>query len=917
MVGVFVGTAVGMFVYELTKTLLLPAMSLWESHTVTIVFSAIVATGGARWALRRQDRLHRQVVEHVAERERLEARGTALFESASRYRRLIELSPEATFLHRDGRVLYANAACARLVGATDSSALLGREVVDFVHPDFRAAATDQLASIIDADARSSGEWNEFPAVDVSGAPRAMEAASVIVEWDGAASLQTLLRDVTAKRDAERALRASELRLRLALDAVRMVVWERELTSNAVTFHTASAVPASAPSTVATAERVDAARGFLETVHPDDRDRVRDASAQARETAGAFDVAYRVVAEDGEVRWRHSSGRVVPEAGGRPARMIGVDHDVTESKRQEDAIRERETRLHLILQQLPAVLWTTDPELRFLSCVGTGLSRIGLVSDDLVGARLQDLVASDDPTNLAVAAHRRALQGQSASYEGPWGGATFAAHVEALRDTDGRVVGTVGLAVDVTERTRMEAQLAHQAFHDALTGLANRALFRDRVEHALVRAATAREGHRECLAILFLDLDDFKGVNDTLGHAAGDLLLSVVAERLLKATRGFDTVARLGGDEFAVLLEGMHDASDADRVVERVQAALAAPVTVAGRETRVRASLGIAHATGVESADELVRNADVAMYEAKAAGKGGHAVFAPDMHEALVARRALEADLQAAVDALLKADAVSPPDPSVAPAGGFRLMYQPIVDLQTGRLSAFEALMRWEHPTRGSVSPSLFIPVAEEMGIIGVLGRWALRAACHQMRAWDRRHVGSNIHVGVNVSGHQLGDARLVEDVAAALAECGLATERLTLEVTETAVMRDTERALTTLHALKALGVYIAVDDFGTGYSSLSYLQQFPVDVLKIDKAFVDGVALGGADAALARTIIALGQTRGLRTVAEGVEHEEQRAALVTLGCTLAQGYLFARPLEAEAALAAARARSQLGQPTTQ
>jgi diguanylate cyclase (GGDEF)-like protein/PAS domain S-box-containing protein len=751
------------------------------------------------------------------------------------------------------------------------------------------------------------------------------------------------RDVTERHRAAEAVAAGEARLRLALEAARMTVWERPLDGQRVVFHPAPGgevsgeqvsddAEAALPAATIHAE-ADAARSFLDAVHPADRERVLAASRQARATRGALDVEFRHRAPDGAWRWRHTTGRVFAATAHAPARMVGVDRDVTERREHEEAIREREARLQLMLRQLPAVLWTTDPALRFTSCVGTALAGLGLAADELVGERVQDLVGAADSADPITAAHGRALGGHSASYEGDWGGVTFAAHVEPLRDGDGRVVGTVGLAVDVTERRRLEAQLAHQAFHDPLTGLANRALFRDRVEHALARVAAAREGRTEHVAVLYLDLDDFKAVNDTLGHGAGDRLLAAVADRLLTATRGYDTVARLGGDEFAVLLEGMATPADADLVVGRVARALAAPVVLdgafAGRPVRARASLGLAHATGAEDAETLVRNADVALYEAKAAGKARHAVFAPAMHTALVARTAFEADLRSAVDALASgalATGGAVANGAVANGaarddapGGFRLVYQPVVDLATGRVRAFEALMRWTHPARGAVPPSIFIPVAEDAGLVATLGRWALGEGCRQLAAWLGAwevDAAAGVRVNVNVSGRQLGDGRLVDDVAGALAAAGLAPDRLTLEVTETAVMGDAARALESLRALQALGVSIAVDDFGTGYSSLAYLQRLPVDVLKIDKAFVDGVARGGPDAALARTVVALGHACGLRTVAEGVETEAQRAALAALGCDAAQGYLFARPLEAAAAgrllAAAARARSSRG-----
>jgi diguanylate cyclase (GGDEF)-like protein len=429
-----------------------------------------------------------------------------------------------------------------------------------------------------------------------------------------------------------------------------------------------------------------------------------------------------------------------------------------------------------------------------------------------------------------------------------------------------------------ENRTLEERLIHQAFHDPLTGLANRTLFRERVEHALARA---NGGER--VAVLFLDLDDFKSVNDSLGHSEGDRLLEEVGVRLLKATRGFDTVARLGGDEFAVLLEGLAQEQDAMLVVERIRSAMRRPIPLQGREVMVSASIGVAHVDVGGNADEVLRNADVAMYRAKAAGKGGHEVYDPAMHAAVLERLEIQGDLRRA---LL--------------AGEFRLLYQPIVELASEEVVGVEALIRWEHPVRGLVSPVTFIPLAEENGLIVPIGRWVLREACRQGRCWELAAAGHPAPtISVNISGRQLLDPAIVADVAGALAESELTPGLLTLELTESMLMHDSEATLQTLHALKALGVRLAIDDFGTGYSSLSYLQRFPIDILKIDKSFIDGVSRGGSDAALARTIVTLAGLLGLSPIAEGVERAEQQAHLVALGCARGQGYLFARPVPPE------------------
>jgi diguanylate cyclase (GGDEF)-like protein/PAS domain S-box-containing protein len=454
--------------------------------------------------------------------------------------------------------------------------------------------------------------------------------------------------------------------------------------------------------------------------------------------------------------------------------------------------------------------------------------------------------------------------------------------------DENVHGVVLNSRDVSERKAFEEQLAHQAFHDPVTNLANRALFVERVRHALPRAR--REGAQ--LAVIFMDLDDFKTINDSLGHAAGDAVLLEFAKRLDASIRPSDTAARFGGDEFAVLLEDVGSAQDAADAAERILASLAAPLRLEGKELFVRCSLGISIADGAAAtgADELIRNADAAMYIAKRDGKGGYRLFEPAMHEGVLERLELRADLQRAMT-----------------SGQLELYYQPLVHLSDGGASGVEALLRWHHPERGILGPDTFIPLAEETGLIVPIGRWVLREACRQARQMQiLLPAEPPLAMSVNLSVKQLQHSDIATDVRDALAESGLAAGSLTLEITETVMMTDTDLAVQRLIDLKELGVRLAMDDFGTGYSSLSYLSRFPVDILKMDRSFLrDGAS--PQTSALAAAVIALGETLELEVVAEGIEYPEQWRGLRELGCGSGQGFLFARPMDADATLEYLRA----------
>jgi diguanylate cyclase (GGDEF)-like protein len=429
-----------------------------------------------------------------------------------------------------------------------------------------------------------------------------------------------------------------------------------------------------------------------------------------------------------------------------------------------------------------------------------------------------------------------------------------------------------------DNARLYEEIRHQAFHDGLSGLANRALFTDRVEHALARSV--RSG--STLAVLFLDLDDFKTVNDRFGHPAGDQLLRVAAQRLTGVLRSGDTAARLGGDEFAVLLEDLATPDDARIVADRLIESIRTPIRLGEIDALVGASVGVALSTaGTETADDLLRNADFAMYRAKGAGKGRSEVFQPTMRAGIAER----AELERLIDRAVEQDEL-------------RLVYQPIIELASGTIVGVEALIRWQPAGRSLVMPADFIPLAEETGQIVPIGRWVVEEACRQARVWQERLGRPEFGVSVNLSARQFQHPGLVAEVLNAVDRAGIPPSSLTLEITESVLMQHTTSTLATLGQLRASGVRLAIDDFGTGYSSLSYLDRFPVDALKIDRSFIDGFGAGREGPVLVRAIIELGQALDLEIVAEGIERADQLGPLRDLGCRFGQGYLFARPLEA-------------------
>jgi diguanylate cyclase (GGDEF)-like protein/PAS domain S-box-containing protein len=623
------------------------------------------------------------------------------------------------------------------------------------------------------------------------------------------------------------------------------------------------------------------------VHPDDVSRVMEAFASALATPRQrVRVEYRYLHRDGSWHWMESIGANVlddPAVGG----IVVTSRDITAQHTAEAAIRESEARFRGAFDHAAIGMAVVGEGRRLLTVNRALCALLGYEAHDLEGMTGAEISHPDD-VELIEAHLERARAGLEDSFQLEQryvhkSGATIWCQISsaAVRDETGQLRYWISQFQDITARKELEVQLSYQALHDGLTGLPNRSLMLDRLSQTI---ATARRNGNQ-LGVLLLDLDNFKLINDSLGHATGDEVLVRVAQRLQETVREGDTVARFGGDEFVIILGQVNDASNALEVAERILAVFSSPLEVAGRDLMMTPSIGIV----VSRADEydrhdLLRHADHAMYRAKAQGRAGYNLFDAAMHDAALQRLELEHDLRQAVD-----------------RQEFQLVYQPIVALQTGTVLGLEALTRWRHPRRGLVSPAEFIPIAEDTGIITQLGAWVVHEACRQLAAWLAVPGISNVpHVSVNLSARQFRQPDLVETIRSALAASGLPARALVLELTESDVMADAGDAIARLQELRAIGVRLAIDDFGTGYSSLAQLHSLPVELLKIDRSFVSQLGTATDSTPIVSATVLLARALDLTIVAEGVETPEQLAQLRGFGCEVAQGYLFSQPLPANA-----------------
>ncbi len=923
----------------------------------------------------------------------------ALQSSEDRYRALVQNSFDVVLiLDRDLTLTYVSPSFVLLTGL-DENAIIGRNAVEFIHPEDQTDTAGALVRLFEAPGASASA--RFRTQRADGAWRWVEAACVnLLDNEHVEGIVCNLRDVTERHDAEEALRRSEERFRAlvqdGMDAVVVVSTDGVLTY---------ASPAVEKLFGRPAETVLGQLG-RRFVHGDDIEIVERHRAEDLAQPGRYQLTLRVRHGDGS--WHHVEASFVDLSANDAINGIVVHiRDVTEQRQTEEALRESEQLFRSLAQSSPIGIFQENAageviyvNERFLEITGLDAvdalghparrlvhpddrDRIGLDRPDdvdtparetpdavefrivrsegdvrwvavrthpmtdeddsvvgLVGAlsditermeaqrdtqRLTDIfdathdlvgIAARDGRLLYYNAAARAflgypkhgsLEGESLldaftpevaqrigadilpimERDGMWHGeltviaasgeqVPVLAQLSVHTDDDGDFEFFSGVLHDISERKEFESQLAHQATHDPLTGLPNRVLLLDRLEQALDRARR----HAKRVAVLFLDLDHFKVVNDSLGHGVGDQLLVAIADRLRTVVRPGDTIARFGGDEFVVLCEDLETRADAVAVAERVNSIISGPFEVDESEVFVGVSIGVAFPDDVNAEPgTLIRDADAAMYRAKERGRARWEVFDNAMRASAVDRLDVENALRRAQE-----------------RRELRVFYQPIVSLRTGAIEGVEALIRWEHPDRGLLLPGDFIHVAEETGLIVPMGAWVLDQACRQVMRWQAANPSLDpLVLSVNLSGRQLGHPSLVTDVRAIIRDTHINPSQVQLEITESVLMDDVEMSEDTLDQLRRLGVKLAVDDFGTGYSSLSYLRRFPVDVLKVDRSFVDGLGRDPSDSAIVTAIVTLAHTLGLSAVAEGVETSRQLEELRNLRCDMAQGYLMARP----------------------
>lgn len=814
------------------------------------------------------------VVRDVTERKEAQRK---LREAEDRYRTLVEQVPAVTYIqeiYHNYSAVYVSPQIAKMTGYRPEEFYAERDLwYGMVHPEDRER-------VVAEDDRT----------DETGEPFSMEYRLVArdgrVVWvrDEATLLRDeegkpgywhgVMVDITERKLVEESLAETEQRYRSLVEKAPAVVYLDAVdeTNRAIYRN-----PRVEEVLGYRAEEFYVPGFWQGLLHPDDRERVLAENERTNRTGEPFRIDYRMIHKSGRVVWLRDEAVLIRDDEGEPLYWQGFFTDITERKEIEDRLRQSEQRLRAITDGAPVVLFALDDEGVFTFEGGAALDDLGVEPGSSVGRSVFEAY-SDLPHVLGNV--RRALGGERVTDTVEIAGRAYHAVYSPQRDGRGRVSGVIGVATDITERKNLEGRLTHRAFHDSLTSLPNHSLFMELLDKALARA----ERSRKAVAILFIDLDNFKVVNDSLGHSAGNQLLESVAVRLQTSVRPGDTVARFFGDEFAVLLENIGEVGEAVQVADRIVSTMRHPLRLNEREIFVSLSMGVALAPGGRrDPDELLRNADLAMYAAKEHGKARYEVYHPRMNTRAVERRDLENDLRCAMR-----------------REEFMVFYQPVVALDTGEIRQMEALVRWKSPERGLVLPSNFISVAEQSGLIVPIGRWVMKEACRQAREWqDRAGPAPRPILDVNLSARQFfGTPEFVTEV---LQETGFDPGGLQLEITERTVMDDAEAVIGEMRRMRSLGIAFAIDDFGTGYSCLQYLKRLPVSSLKIDYSFIEGLADNPEDEAIVSGTIGLGHALGLKVVAEGVSTAEQATLLREMGCDLAQGHYFASPLTGEEA----------------
>ncbi|KIX12208.1 bifunctional diguanylate cyclase/phosphodiesterase [Dethiosulfatarculus sandiegensis] len=802
----------------------------------------------------------------------LERSKSAMEEVQGKYQELFENASELFFVHDfEGKFTELNRAFRRFIG-TISAKTEEIKVVDLLQPGQRSSFDNYIKQII-----STGEaCGTIEFVTRKGQKRLVEYTNTLIKDRRGRSVgvRGAARDITQRKISEQALRHSQASLIRSQKMAHMGNWELDLNSGVMTcseevLNILGLPKGNSPGNMAE---------YLDLVHPKDRRKVRSDMDEALCCQGAVHQEHRIIRPDGKERILHTIFEGLKGPHGRAAVLSGVLQDITQRRLSEQRVR---LLARAFENALDGMIITNENGV--IQMVNPGFTAItGYSAQEAIGRNPSILRSNRTSAKLHKA------MWESIQKTGFWQGEIFNRRkngqtypqwlsIRAIKNEIGKVSHYVGALHDLTELKQGEAKIAHQALHDALTGLPNRIFFNERLADAMREVSK----HNGKLALLFLDLDNFKNINDSLGHAVGDKLLSATAERLLSLVRDQDTVARLGGDEFIMILKDPGSKDQATGAANRIIKAMSQPFWINEREMYITASIGITiYPDDGEDLEALVSNADMAMYQAKDVGKNTTRIFTRDLNTRIKRRMSLEESLRNAIK-----------------NEELEVYFQPKVDLRTGSMAGAEALVRWNHPDKGLIGPDEFIPLAEETGLIIPLGRWVLRNSCRTAKAW-MNHGHQCMQISVNLSPKQFTQKDLPQMVGNTLSDTGLPPYALELELTENMVMQNVDEAINTMHRLSNLGIQLSLDDFGRGYSSLYYLKRFPMNELKIDRSFVDDIPSDPDNASIVNTIISMGRSLNLRVVAEGVETKEQLSFLKKNNCDQMQGYFFQAPIPA-------------------